>query len=72
MAGPPRADDREDHGEVTLVSQAQQGDQLALEELIRCHQAWIFSLAQRMVGGPGEAEDAAQEILLPLDVRAFA
>jgi RNA polymerase sigma factor (sigma-70 family) len=66
MAGPPRADDREDQGDNTLVSQAQQGNQLALEELIRCHQAWIFSLAQRMVGGPGEAEDAAQEILIKM------
>jgi RNA polymerase sigma factor (sigma-70 family) len=37
-----------------------------LEELVRRHQAWIYGLAQRMVGGPDEAEDAAQEILIKM------
>ena len=52
MAGQPRADEREDQGDVALVCRAEQGDQLALEELVRRHQAWVYSLAQRMVGGP--------------------
>jgi len=60
------AGEAEDQGDADLVSRAQQGDQLALEELVRRHQAWIFGLAQRMVGGPDEAEDAAQEILIKM------
>jgi DNA-directed RNA polymerase specialized sigma24 family protein len=62
MAGASRVAEAGDEGDEGLVSQAQQGDQLALEELGRRHQEWIFGLAQRVVGGRDEAEDVAQEI----------
>ena len=56
-----RADDALD---VELVEKAQNGDQVALEALIRRHQPWILHIAQRMLWNRGDAEDATQEILI--------
>jgi RNA polymerase sigma factor (sigma-70 family) len=47
-----------------LVIRARSGDRLALEELIRRHQGWIYNIAVRMLFHPQDAEDATQEILL--------
>jgi RNA polymerase sigma factor (sigma-70 family) len=47
-----------------LVMRARSGDRLALEELIRRHQGWIYNIAVRMLFHPQDAEDATQEILL--------
>ena len=48
----------------SLVAKAVEGQQEALEELVRRHQAWLYNLAIRMVRLPQDAEDATQEILL--------
>ena len=66
MADTPHVDEKTDGRDDDLVAQAQQGDRLALEELVRRHQAWVYGLAQRMLGGPDEAEDASQEILIKM------
>jgi RNA polymerase sigma factor (sigma-70 family) len=50
--------------DATLVSAAVQGDRRALEELVRRHQGFIHSLAQRMLYSPEDAADATQEILI--------
>ena len=54
----PPDDDRD------LVARAQAGDTRAFEELVRRHQRWVFTLAVRMVGDGGEAEDLAQEVFV--------
>jgi RNA polymerase sigma-70 factor, ECF subfamily len=50
--------------EATLVVRAQEGDVRAFEALARRHQAALYRLAVRVMGDPGEAEDALQEALL--------
>src|SRR5438034_5991215 len=47
-----------------LVARANAGEQPALEELVRRHQAWIYNIAIRMLAHPQDAEDATQEILI--------
>ena len=47
-----------------LVARANAGEQPALEELVRHHQAWIYNIAIRMLTHPQDAEDATQEILI--------
>jgi RNA polymerase sigma factor (sigma-70 family) len=59
-------DEEADKADDDLACQAQRGERRALEELVRRHQAWIYGLARRMVGGPEEAEDASQEILIKM------
>ena len=48
----------------TLVAEAVEGDQGALEALITRHQPWIYNLALRMVMVPQDAEDVTQEVLV--------
>lgn len=52
------------NNDVRLIDQALEGNQQALEKLIRRHQAWIYNVAFRMVANPTDAEDITQEILL--------
>ncbi len=47
-----------------LVDRARAGDAGAFEMLVRRYQGWVFTLALRMLGDRGEAEDMAQEIFL--------
>jgi len=44
-----------------LVAQARQGDEAALEQLVRRHQRYVLNLAYRVLGDYAEAEDVAQE-----------
>lgn len=61
----PLADERpDDASESALVRAAVQGDRRALECLVRRHQGFIYSLAQRMLYAPEDAADATQEILI--------
>ncbi|MFH2056708.1 MAG: RNA polymerase sigma factor [bacterium] len=60
------AGDREDR---EMVGAALAGDRLALEQLIRRHQGWIYNIAIRMVMHPQDAEDVTQEILIKLITR---
>jgi RNA polymerase sigma-70 factor, ECF subfamily len=50
--------------EQTLMVRAQEGDVRSFEVLARRHQAALYRLAVRVMGDPGEAEDALQEALL--------
>jgi RNA polymerase sigma factor (sigma-70 family) len=50
--------------DAALVEAAVQGDRQALEDLVRRHQGFITSLAQRMLYAPEDAADATQEILI--------
>ena len=60
----PSPSDPSDLDELTLVVRAQEGDTAAFEALARRHQAALYRLAVRVMGDPGEAEDALQEGLL--------
>ncbi len=53
-----------DHDDSTIVAAAQQGDRAALTALIERHRPWIYNIALRMMGDPGSAEDAAQDIFI--------
>ncbi len=58
------ASDPDAHADAARVRAAVEGDRGALEDLIRCHQGFIYSLAQRMLYSPEDAADATQEILI--------
>ncbi len=47
-----------------LVERARAGDARAFEALVRRYERWVFTLALRMVGDRGEAEDVAQDVFL--------
>lgn len=47
-----------------LVTRTQSGDVAAFEALVRRYERWVFTLALRMLGDRGEAEDMAQEVFL--------
>ncbi|MGA2447053.1 MAG: RNA polymerase sigma factor [Polyangiaceae bacterium] len=55
---------QDDASDSALARAAVQGDGRALESLVRRHQSFIYSLAQRMLYAPEDAADATQEILL--------
>src|SRR5438067_11106358 len=52
-----------------LVEQAKNGDRAALEKLILRHQAWVYSIAVRMVFQPHDAEEVTQEVLVKVITR---
>src|SRR5216684_4130129 len=52
-----------------LVEQAREGDEEALEAVVRGIQDRIYNLALRMLWHPSDAEDATQEILLKVITR---
>jgi RNA polymerase sigma-70 factor (ECF subfamily) len=47
-----------------LVDRARTGDVRAFEALVRRYERWVFTVALRMVGDRGDAEDIAQEVFL--------
>ncbi len=47
-----------------VALRAREGDRLALEELVRALQPQVYTLAQRFLWHPEDAEDASQEILV--------
>jgi RNA polymerase sigma-70 factor (ECF subfamily) len=47
-----------------LVADAQAGRTEAFDELVRRHQARVFSLARALSGRDGDAEDLAQEVFI--------
>lgn len=49
-----------------LVRRAARGDPAAFERLVRHHERRVFALAWRLLGNPGDAEDAGQEAFLRL------
>jgi RNA polymerase sigma factor (sigma-70 family) len=52
--------------DANLVRAAVEGDRPALEQLIKRHQGFLYSLSQRMLYAPEDAADATQEILICL------
>lgn len=50
--------------ESVLITRAREGDQDAFRQLVERYQGAVYNLAYRMLGDPGDAEDAAQEIFV--------
>jgi len=61
---PLSANYQDDAADIELVHAAVQGDRPSLEALVKRHQGFIYSLAQRMLYAPEDAADATQEILI--------
>jgi RNA polymerase sigma factor (sigma-70 family) len=55
-----------DRDDTDCVHAAVGGDRAALEALVRRHQGFVYSLAQRMLYSPDDAADATQEILIQI------
>lgn len=53
--------------EQVWLDQARRGDKAAFGKIVEAYQGPVFNLAYRMMGNPGEAEEAAQEAF----IRAF-
>jgi len=53
-----------DQDDPTVVAAAQRGDRDALGAIIERHRPWIYNIAVKMMGDPGLAEDATQEIFI--------
>jgi len=53
-----------DDADRVLAERGAAGERVAVEELVRRHQAWIYNIAVRMLAHPQDAEDATQEILI--------
>lgn len=53
-----------DDVESTIVQRARTGDSRAFGRLVEAYQAPIYNLCCRILGNPGEAEEAAQEAFL--------
>lgn len=50
--------------EQVWLEQARKGDKAAFGKIIEAYQGPVFNLAYRMMGNPGEAEEAAQEAFI--------
>jgi RNA polymerase sigma-70 factor (ECF subfamily) len=51
-------------GDAALVRRAQKGERYAFEQLVREHEARMYTLAARVLGSREEAADAVQEALI--------
>ncbi|MEL6255980.1 MAG: sigma factor, partial [Bacteroidota bacterium] len=49
-----------------LIVASLEGDQHALEKLIKKHQAWIYNIAWNMADNPEAAADITQEVLIKM------
>ena len=50
--------------DAALVRRAQQGDRYAFEQLVRTHEARMYTLAARVLGSREDAADAVQDALV--------
>lgn len=48
----------------TVIAAAQHGDRAALEAIVERHRPWVYNISVRMLGDPGTAEDATQDIFI--------
>ncbi len=55
-----------DDKESALINAAQRGDQRALDQLLRQHQARIHAICRRLAGNDADALDATQEALIAI------
>lgn len=66
MMQPLQSPARENKGLWDAFTRAQRGDQQSFAELVRAHQAMVFSIAHNFLRDRAAAEDLAQEVFLHL------
>ena len=54
--------------ETALIQRAQQGNEAALDKLLRMHQPYVYNVAWKMVRDPTDAEDLTQEALIKITI----
>src|SRR5579859_4041791 len=54
----------ESRTDAALAAAARGGDRAAFSEVVKRHQGTVYRLALRILGDPGDANDAAQEAFL--------
>jgi RNA polymerase sigma-70 factor, ECF subfamily len=64
FSGQPQSPTQSHCCEQALIQQVRGGDQAAYAELVGTYQKPVYHLCLRMLGDPGDAEDAAQETFL--------
>jgi RNA polymerase sigma factor (sigma-70 family) len=64
MMHTPLTDTAADPSDEQLVTSAQGGERVALEQLVARHGPWIFNVAARMVWRRDDAADVTQEVLV--------
>ena len=60
----PFSEKENESNDILLIEESLQGNSIALEELIRRHQDWIYNIAFKMVMDHDDAADITQEILI--------
>jgi RNA polymerase sigma factor (sigma-70 family) len=55
-----------DDADLALISTALNGDKIALNNLLKRHQDYIFNVAMKMLNNIADAEDVTQEILIKI------
>jgi RNA polymerase sigma factor (sigma-70 family) len=53
-----------EHEDAEVVAAVQHGDRDAVTTLVARHRPWIYNISLRMLGDPGNAEDATQDIFI--------
>ena len=61
---PSETDSTPDAQDIAWMRRVQQGDLVALQELIEAHQARVIGTIAKMLGGELEAEDLAQQVFI--------
>lgn len=51
-------------GDQELIALSLNGDKIALDQLIKKHQDWVYNIALNFVGDPDDASDIMQEVLI--------
>ncbi len=64
LINPFQANYHTDEGDKALIDKAVAGDKIALEQLVKKHQPFIYNLALKMVRCPDDAADMTQEVLV--------
>ena len=65
----PLTANRDEEDDLDLVRAAGSGDAMALDQLVRRHQSWIYNLALRFLLNPDDAADLTQEVLIRIITR---
>ena len=55
-----------DHDDEVLINEALSGSKMALEQLVRKHQDYIYNISLRLFMDPDDALDATQEVLIKI------
>ncbi len=58
-----------DNSDQLLIKKSLEGDKVALENLLKKHQPYVFNIAWKMVHNPIDAQDITQEVLIKVTTK---